>query len=109
MELKIALSLQTFLKTNFLSFMYLTTDTKKDFFKKYGKSEFDTGSSEGQISLFTFRIKHLTEHLKKNKKDLGTQRSLIRLVGKRKRLLAYLKDIDIERYREIIKKLNIRK
>ncbi|MHC1707939.1 MAG: 30S ribosomal protein S15 [Bacteroidales bacterium] len=89
--------------------MYLTSDTKKDFFKEYGKSEIDTGSPEGQIAMFTFRIKHLTEHLKQNRKDVFTQRSLVRLVGKRKRLLGYLKDKDIERYREIIKKLNIRK
>jgi small subunit ribosomal protein S15 len=89
--------------------MYLTTDKKKDFFKEFGKSEFDTGSAEGQIALFTFRIKHLTEHLKENKKDLATERSLVRLVGKRRKLLDYLKRKDIERYREIIKKLNIRK
>jgi len=89
--------------------MYLTTETKKDIFKKFGKSEFDTGSAEGQIALFTFRVKHLTDHLKKNKKDLNTERSLVRLVGKRRKLLDYLKEIDIERYRVIIKKLGIRK
>ena len=89
--------------------MYLTTDTKKDFFKTYGKSEFDTGSAEGQIALFTFRIKHLTEHMKENKKDLATERSLVRLVGKRRKLLDYLKTKDIERYRAVIKKLGIRK
>ena len=89
--------------------MYLTSDTKKDFFKEYGKSELDTGSPEGQVAMFTFRIKHLTEHLKRNRKDVFTQRSLVRLVGKRKSLLGYLKDKDIERYRDIIKKLNIRK
>ena len=89
--------------------MYLTSDTKKTFFSDFGKSEIDTGSPEGQIAMFTFRIKHLTEHLKQNRKDVFTQRSLVRLVGKRKSLLSYLKDKDIERYREIIKKLNIRK
>ena len=89
--------------------MYLTAERKNEFFKEYGKSEFDTGSAEGQIALFTFRIKHLTEHLKKNKKDLFTQRSLIRLVGKRRRLLDYLKEKDIERYRIIIKTLGLRK
>ena len=89
--------------------MYLTSETKKDFFKEYGKSEFDTGSAEGQIALFTFRIKHLTEHLKINKKDLATERSLIRLVGKRRKLLDYLKEKEIPRYRKIIKKLGIRK
>lgn len=89
--------------------MYLTSETKKQIFKDHGKSEIDTGSPEGQIALFTFRIKHLTEHLKVNKKDVFTERSLVRLVGKRKKLLGYLKDVDIERYREILKKLNIRK
>ena len=89
--------------------MYLTADKKKEFFKEFGKSEFDTGSSEGQIALFTYRIKHLTEHLKANKKDHRTERSLILLVGKRRKLLDYLKNKDIERYREIIKKLGIRK
>lgn len=89
--------------------MYLTKETKQDFFKEYGKSEFDTGSPEGQIALFTHRIKHLTGHLKINKKDLATERALVRLVGKRRRLLDYLKDKDITRYREIIKKLGIRK
>ena len=89
--------------------MYLTSDKKKDLFKDYGKSEFDTGSTEGQVALFTHRIKHLTGHLKKNKKDLATERSLVRLVGKRRKLLDYLKTKDIERYREIIKKLGLRK
>jgi small subunit ribosomal protein S15 len=89
--------------------MYLTADTKKELFKTYGKSEFDTGSSEGQIALFTFRIKHLTEHLKNNKKDKSTERSLVLLVGKRRKLLDYLKQTEIERYRAIIKKLGLRK
>lgn len=89
--------------------MYLTAETKKEFFKEYGKSEFDTGSAEGQIALFTFRIKHLTEHLKANKKDNVTKRYLVLMVGKRRRLLDYLKKKDIERYRAIIKKLGIRK
>jgi len=89
--------------------MYLTAEKKKEFFKEFGKSEFDTGSTEGQIALFTFRIKHLTEHLKENKKDHRTERSLILLVGKRRKLLDYLKKKEITRYREIIKKLGIRK
>ncbi|MBO4543415.1 MAG: 30S ribosomal protein S15 [Bacteroidales bacterium] len=89
--------------------MYLTPEVKKDIFKEFGKSEVDTGSIEGQIALFTFRIKHLTEHVKENHKDLGTKRSLVRLVGKRKKLLSYLKENDIERYRAVIKKLNLRK
>ena len=89
--------------------MYLTSDKKKEFFAKHGKSETDTGSAEGQIALFSFRIAHLTEHLKQNRKDYSTQRALISLVGKRRRLLDYLKDRDIERYRAIIKELNLRK
>jgi small subunit ribosomal protein S15 len=89
--------------------MYLTAEKKKEFFKEFGKSEFDTGSSEGQIALFTYRIKHLTDHLKQNKKDHRTERALVLLVGKRRKLLDYLKKKDIERYREIIKKLGIRK
>jgi small subunit ribosomal protein S15 len=89
--------------------MYLTTDKKQEIFKKHGKSEKDTGSSEGQIALFTFRIAHMTGHLKVNKKDFGTQRSLIRLVGKRRSLLDYLHKTDIVRYRAIIKELDLRK
>ena len=89
--------------------MYLTKENKKEIFKEHGKSESDTGSAEGQIALFTKRINHLTEHLKKNKKDFNTERSLVMMVGKRKRLLSYLKNKDINRYREIIKKLNLRK
>jgi small subunit ribosomal protein S15 len=89
--------------------MYLTPEVKKGLFTEYGKSEFDTGSAEGQIALFTFRIQHLTEHLKSNKKDSATRRSLVLLVGKRRRLLEYLKNRDINRYREIIKKLKLRK
>jgi len=89
--------------------MYLTSDKKKEFFKQHGKGETDTGTSEGQIALFTFRINHLTNHLKANRKDYNTQRSLIRLVGKRRRLLDYLKEKDINRYRAIIKELKLRK
>ena len=89
--------------------MYLTKENKKEIFKEHGKSDTDTGSSEGQIALFTSRINHLTEHLKKNRKDFNTERSLVIMVGKRKSLLSYLKNKDINRYREIIKKLNLRK
>ena len=89
--------------------MYLTKENKKEIFKEHGKSESDTGSAEGQIDLFTKRINHLTEHLKKNRKDFNTERSLVMMVGKRKSLLSYLKNKDINRYREIIKKLNLRK
>lgn len=89
--------------------MYLTSEIKKDIFKKHGKSEKDTGSSEGQIALFSHRIDHLTNHLKSNKKDFGTQRALLNLVGKRRSLLDYLKNTDIERYRAVVKKLDLRK
>ena len=89
--------------------MYLTNEIKADIFKKYGGSDKNTGSTEGQIALFTFRINHLTGHLKKNQKDYNTERSLVRLVGKRRSLLDYLKKKDIERYRSLIKELNIRK
>lgn len=89
--------------------MYLTTEKKAELFAQHGKKATDTGSAEGQIALFTFRINHLTEHLKQNKKDHSTRRSLIKLVGKRRSLLDYLIKKDIERYRSIIKELNLRK
>ena len=89
--------------------MYLTKSIKEGLFKEHGKSEKDSGSAEGQIALFTTRIIHLTNHLKKNRKDFNTERSLVKMVGKRKNLLNYLKTKDIERYRSIIKKLSIRK
>ena len=89
--------------------MYLTSEKKRDIFKSFGKSETNTGAAESQIALFTERINHLTEHLKVSKKDFSTQRALLRLVGKRRRLLDYLRMRDIERYRTIIKDLNLRK
>ena len=89
--------------------MYLSKENKKEIFKKHGKSDSDTGSAEGQIALFTVRINHLTEHLKKNRKDFNTERSLVKMVGKRRNLLEYLKRNDIVKYRDIIKKLDIRK
>lgn len=89
--------------------MYLDTKKKAEIFKKHGKSETDTGSPEGQIAMFSFRISHLTEHLKKNRKDFNTQRSLQLLVGKRRSLLDYLKSKDIERYRAIVKELGLRR
>jgi len=89
--------------------MYLTKEIKSKIFKEHGGSEKNTGSTEGQISLFTHRINHLTGHLKKNRKDYNTERSLVKLVGKRRALLDYLKKKDIEKYRILIKELNIRK
>ena len=89
--------------------MYLDSTKKKEIFEKNGKSDIDTGSPESQIALFTYRISHLTGHLKANHKDYATERALKMLVGKRRRLLDYLIRIDITRYRAIIKKLGIRK
>ncbi|MFB6342308.1 30S ribosomal protein S15 [Saccharicrinis sp. FJH2] len=88
---------------------YLTPEKKQEIFGTHGKSNSDTGSPEAQIALFSYRISHLTEHLKINKKDFATERSLKKLVGKRRRLLDYLKSKDIERYRAIIKELGIRR
>ncbi len=84
-------------------------DTGSPEIAKYGKSNKDTGSPESQVALFSYRIAHLTEHVKKNKKDVVTRRSLLRLVGKRRQLLDYLQRIDIERYRAIVKELGLRR
>ncbi len=89
--------------------MYLSAEKKKEIFAKYGADEKNTGSAEGQIALFTFRINHLTEHLKRNRKDFNTERSLVKLVGKRRSLLDYMIKNDIAKYRELIKDLGIRK
>lgn len=89
--------------------MYLTKENKEEIFKKYGKNAQDTGSAEGQIALFTERINHLTKHLKINQKDFNTERSLVKMVGKRRALLDYLAKKDILRYREIVKELGLRK
>ena len=91
--------------------MYLDPAKKQEIFGKYGKSNTDTGSPEAQIALFSYRISHLTEHLKLHRKDKDytTERSLTKLVGKRRALLNYLKDRDIERYRAIVKALGLRK
>jgi len=89
--------------------MYLTKEKKEEIFEKYGNGKKNTGSAEGQIALFTHRINHLTEHLKKNRKDFNTERSLVKLVGKRRALLDYLTKKDILRYRAIVKELGLRK
>jgi len=89
--------------------MYLSKERKKEIFKNNSKSDIDTGSAEAQIALFTYRINHLSSHLKINKKDFNSEKSLVKLVGKRRSFLDYLKNKDIERYRSIIKKLNLRK
>ena len=88
--------------------MYLTKEKKEEIFAQHGEAT-NTGKAEGQIALFTYRISHLTEHLKKNRHDYNTERSLVLLVGKRRALLDYLKKTEINRYREIIKVLGIRK
>jgi small subunit ribosomal protein S15 len=89
--------------------MVLTAEKKTELFKKYGKSIENTGTPESQIAIFTARINHLTEHLKTHKKDYGTQRALLRLVGKRRRLLDYYKEKDINAYRKLLKSLSLRK
>ncbi|MCI6642611.1 MAG: 30S ribosomal protein S15 [Alloprevotella sp.] len=89
--------------------MYLDSAKKKEIFEKYGQNGTDTGSVESQVALFTFRISHLTEHVKGNRKDHATEKSLVKLVGKRRALLNYLKAKDIERYRALIKALGLRK
>ncbi|MBW4891525.1 30S ribosomal protein S15 [Mucilaginibacter sp. HMF5004] len=88
--------------------MYLSNDWKSEIFAKHGGEATNTGSTEGQVALFTARIAHLTGHLQKNKKDFSTQLSLQKLVGKRRGLLAYLYKKDINRYRAIIKALGLR-
>jgi small subunit ribosomal protein S15 len=89
--------------------MYLTKEVKEEIFSKHGKSANDTGTAEGQIALFTHRINHLTEHLKNNRKDYNTERSLVKLVGKRRALLEYLTKKDILGCRAIVKELGLRK
>ncbi|SVD46070.1 uncharacterized protein METZ01_LOCUS398924, partial [marine metagenome] len=82
---------------------------KEKLFNKFGKESKDSGSVYSQVALFTERIKHLTKHLKENKKDFSTQRSLQLIVGKRRKLLDYLKSKDILAYRELVKQLKLRK
>ena len=91
--------------------MYLTQEKKQELFENHGrlKSKTDTGSPESQIALFTHRINHLTQHMKRNRKDYSTQKGLLKLVGKRRKLLNYLYKTDIERYRAIVKELKLRK
>ena len=85
------------------------TIDKKKIFKKYGNNEKDTGSVYSQVALFTERINQLTNHLKLNKKDFNTQRSLQLMVGKRRNLLGYLREKNIIKYRELIKDLKLRR
>ena len=92
-----------------LKIMYLDAAKKQEIFGKYGKSNTDTGSTEAQIALFSYRISRLTEHMKLNRKHYSTERALTMLVAKRRRLLDYLKAKDITRYRAIVKELGLRK
>lgn len=89
--------------------MPLSKEFKAELVKKHGRAEKNTGSSEVQVAIFTHRINHLTQHLQQFKKDVATQRALLSLVSKRKRLLDYLKRTDLEKYRTLIKTLEIRK
>ena len=89
--------------------MYLDKEKKQEIFSQYGSGATDTGSCDSQIALFSYRISHLTEHMKANHKDFSTNRSLVKLVGQRRRLLNYLKRKDISRYRAIVKALGLRK
>ena len=88
---------------------YLTAEQKTDLFTQFGGSPANTGATEAQIALFTSRIEGLSAHLQKNKKDHSCRRALLTLVGKRKRLLNYLSHKDINKYRELIERLGIRK
>ena len=87
----------------------ITSEKKAEIIKEYGRKEGDTGSYEVQIALLTYRIKELTEHLKENPKDHHSRRGLLKMVGKRRGLLAYYKADNLEGYRELIAKLGIRK
>ncbi|MBN8578398.1 MAG: 30S ribosomal protein S15 [Cyclobacteriaceae bacterium] len=91
--------------------MYLNSQKKQELFSKHGfsKKNTDTGSPESQIALFTYRISHLTDHLKNQRKDYSTQQGLLKLVGKRKKLLNYLQRTNIERYRAVLADLDLRK
>ena len=89
--------------------MYLDAAKKQEIFGKYGKSNTDTGSPEAQIALFSYRISHLTEHMKLNRKDYSAEGAFATLVRKRRSLLNYLKSRDIERYCPIVKELGVRK
>jgi small subunit ribosomal protein S15 len=88
---------------------YLTQEKRDEIFQEYGGSANNTGSTSGQIALFTYRIQELSNHLKQHRKDHSCRRTLLSLVGKRKRLLTYLSKKDLEGYRQLIEKLGLRK
>ncbi len=87
----------------------LTTEQKQQIITEYATKEGDTGSPEVQVAILTYRINELNEHLKTHAKDNHSRRGLLKMVGHRRNLLAYLKEKDIERYRELIARLNLRK
>ena len=89
--------------------VYLTKEKKDEIFAEFGGSSTNTGSIQGQIALYTFRIKELSEHLRRNKKDFSCKRTLLSLVGRRKSKLQYLAKKDIEEYRSLIKRLGLRR
>ena len=89
--------------------VYLPKEKKEEIFAEFGGAANNTGSVEGQVALFTYRIKSLSEHLQINHKDHACRRTLLSLVGKRRRLLQYLSRKDITKYRSLIEKLGIRK
>jgi small subunit ribosomal protein S15 len=89
--------------------MTLTADRKRELTERFGKSATDTGSTEVQIAMLTERINHLTEHLRAHRKDHHSRRGLLMLVGKRRRFLNYLQRNNLERYRELIKELGLRR
>lgn len=89
--------------------MSLTTEKKIEIFKEFGGSATNTGAVESQVALITHRINHISEHLRSNRKDHSSTRSLYKLVGQRKKLLKYLSNRDINKYRELIDRLNLRK
>ena len=89
--------------------MALSADTKKSILTEYGVHEGDTGSPEAQVALLTKRIRDLTEHLRQHKHDHHSRRGLLLMVGRRRRLLQYLKDADIQRYRSLIERLQLRR
>ncbi len=89
--------------------VYLSKEKKDEIFREYGGSEKNTGSTEGQIALFTYRIQELSEHLKRHRKDHASRKALLTLVGRRKRMLQYLASKDLDGYRALIEKLGLRK
>ena len=89
--------------------MPLTKEEKDNLIKEFGKNEKDTGATEVQIALLTYRIQHLTNHFKENKKDHNSRRGLMKLVGQRRRLLKYLQSERQDSYKDVLQKLNLRK